>query len=422
MLATLRQRNFALLWFGGFISLTGDRVLMVALPFYVYQTTHSTLTTATMVAAQLLPHLLFGSVAGVFVDRWDRRRVMIVTSTLQTGIVLLLLLVQSPDDLWIVYLVSLAQSCAEIFFGPAENALLPTVVDKDHLLAANSLNALNNNLARLLGPAVAGGLLLVAGLPGVVLLDSASFAVAALLIAFVSVRTPAREVPPAGTAAGAVWTRLWREWLDGLRFVWRHRLIATLFTVLVLISFGGIMYDPLFPAFVIDVLKGGPDVRGWLSTIQAAGGICGSLVVARLGQGVAPGRLLGWSCVLTGLFLLVEYNVPYLPLTYTLAFLVGGSAVATGAAAQTLAQQYVPDEYLGRAFGALGTTTAILGLFSALGLAGVLGEVVGLLPMLNVATGITLLAGLIGVVLLAPGAKALPVTGERRPQQGGEAI
>ena len=423
MLATLRQRNFALLWFGGFISLTGDRVLDVALPFYVYQTTHSTLITATMVAAELLPHLLFGSLAGVLVDRWDRRRVMIAASTLQAGLVLLLLLVRSPDQLWIIYLVSPALNGARIFFGPAENALLPRLVSADHLLAANALNALNNSLARLIGPVLAGGLLLLTGLPGVVVLDSASFAVAALLITLVSVRVAAHEAPATEPAASTAWVRLWREWIDGLRFVWSHRLIAALFTVLVLISFGGIMYDPLMPAFVIDLLHGGPDVQGWLATLQAAGGIGGGLAVARFGKALAPGTLLGWNCVITGLLLLVEFNLPYLPLTLLLSFLVGSSAVATSAAAQTLAQRYVPDAYLGRAFGALGTTTAILSLFSVLGLAGVLGEVVGLLPMLNVATGITLIAGLLGVVLLSPqaGATGQASLDARHPAAGGEA-
>ncbi len=69
MLEVLRQRNFALLWFGGLISMTGDWVLYAALPFYVYQQTNSTLATAALVASELLPYLLFGSIAGVFVDR-----------------------------------------------------------------------------------------------------------------------------------------------------------------------------------------------------------------------------------------------------------------------------------------------------------------------------------------------------------------
>ena len=412
MLAILRQRNFALLWFGGFISFTGERALLVALPFYIYDQTHSTLITAIMVAAQILPYLLFGSLAGVFVDRWDRRRVMFVSQAVQAGAVLLLLLVRSPEQLWIVYLVSLIQSCAGIFFGPAENALLPTLVGKDDLLAANSLNALNNNLGRLLGPPLGGALLALTGLPGVVVLNSAACAAAALLITLISVRPHQREARHQEAGAATAWARLWREWREGLRFVGKTPIVATLFTVLVLISFGGTMYTPLTPAFVADVLGGGPQALGWLMTVQAAGGIGGGLLIARLGKALAPGKLLGWSCVVTGLLLLVEFNVPYLPLALTMSFLVGISAVATSAAAQTLAQQSIPDELMGRASGALGTTTALLSLFSVLGLAGALGDVVGLVPMLNVATGITLLAGLIGVVLLGQYAGA-----RRRPEQ-----
>ena len=86
MLATLRQRNFGLLWFGGLISLAGDWMLNIALPIYVYTLTGSALATGGMLIARLIPNLLLGSVAGVFVDRWDRRHTMIII--LVAGIVL----------------------------------------------------------------------------------------------------------------------------------------------------------------------------------------------------------------------------------------------------------------------------------------------------------------------------------------------
>ncbi|MEZ4618018.1 MAG: MFS transporter [Caldilineaceae bacterium] len=82
MFTLLRQRNFALLWWGGLVSLTGNRVLSIALPFYIYQQTGSTLATATMVLATSLPSMLFSSIAGVFVDRWERKRLMVVTNLL----------------------------------------------------------------------------------------------------------------------------------------------------------------------------------------------------------------------------------------------------------------------------------------------------------------------------------------------------
>ena len=90
MLAILRQRNFALLWLGSLISFVGDWVLFIALPVYIYDLTGSALATGGMFIAQTAPRLLFGSIAGVFVDRWDRRRTMIVANLLSAAVLLLL--------------------------------------------------------------------------------------------------------------------------------------------------------------------------------------------------------------------------------------------------------------------------------------------------------------------------------------------
>ncbi len=97
MLAILRQRNFALLWFGGLVSMVGDWVLITALPFYIYAQTGSTLAAGAILIASTVPSLLFSSISGVFVDRWDRRRIMIVANLARGGLMLLLLLVRSND-------------------------------------------------------------------------------------------------------------------------------------------------------------------------------------------------------------------------------------------------------------------------------------------------------------------------------------
>src|SRR5437870_995140 len=94
MFALLRQRNFSLLWWGGLISLTGTRALSVALPFYIYQQTGSLLTSATMVMATIVPSMLFSAIAGVLVDRWDRKQVMVVTNLILMVVLLPLLAVR----------------------------------------------------------------------------------------------------------------------------------------------------------------------------------------------------------------------------------------------------------------------------------------------------------------------------------------
>jgi MFS family permease len=109
LLATLRQRNFVLLWFGGLVSMAGDWMLLVALPTYIYQLTGSALATGAMFTAGLLPNVLFGSAAGVFVDRWDRRRTMVVANLLLTISVLPLLIVPQTGWLWVVYAAAFSE-------------------------------------------------------------------------------------------------------------------------------------------------------------------------------------------------------------------------------------------------------------------------------------------------------------------------
>src|SRR3712207_814675 len=99
MLSVLRRRDFALLWFGGLVSVAGDWVLYAALPYFVFERTGSTVATAGMIVAALAPGVVLGSVSGVFVDRWDRKRVLVVTNLLQAATVALLLVV--PQGGWL---------------------------------------------------------------------------------------------------------------------------------------------------------------------------------------------------------------------------------------------------------------------------------------------------------------------------------
>ena len=129
MLATLRQRDFALLWFGGLISIMGDWMLLVALPIYVYGLTGSALATGAMFAAGLLPNVILGSVAGVFVDRWDRKRTMVAANLLMAVSLLPLLVAPrragcgsstwwlSPSPAWVSSISQPRTHCCRIWSG-----------------------------------------------------------------------------------------------------------------------------------------------------------------------------------------------------------------------------------------------------------------------------------------------------------------
>src|SRR5687767_13980586 len=110
MLRLLRQRNFGLLWAASLISLTGDWVLVVGLPIEVYRRTGSTLATMGMVLASLIPAITLGSIAGVFVDRWDRCRLMVVVNLL-LAVTMLPLLAVDAFGIWVAFAVLVAASC-----------------------------------------------------------------------------------------------------------------------------------------------------------------------------------------------------------------------------------------------------------------------------------------------------------------------
>lgn len=408
MLVTLRQRDFALLWFGGLVSSMGDWMLLVALPIYVYGLTGSALATGAMVAAGLLPNVILGSVAGVFVDRWDRRRTMVAANLFMAASILPLLVVPQTGWLWVIYVVAFAQSCVGIFNEPAENSLLPHLVGADHLVAANSLNAMNNNTARLAGPALAGFVVGWFGLVGVVIADAASYLVAAVLIWRISASgSPVRASEEPGETTGrmaASFAAIWREWLDGIRLVTKGRVILILFLVGAVTGLGEGVMAALFPPFVKVALDGGALELGWLMSSQAVGGLIGGVIVGSVAARLSPSRLLGLSAVLFGLIDLAIFVYPTfiegIAVGLILFILVGVPATGVAASLQTLLQSSTEDHYRGSIFGALGTTQGLLILTGTL-LGGALGDALGIVPILVVQGGAYVVAGIIVLMLLA---------------------
>lgn len=385
MIRLLRQRNFALLWFGGLVSVAGDWVLYAALPFFVYERTHSTIATAGMVAAELGPSILVGSFAGVYVDRLDLRRVLVVTNALQALAVSALLVVAHGGPLWVVYAVAAGQSVLASFSQPAESALLPSLVAPEVLLAANSLTALNNRLARLVGVPLGGLLLGLLGLAPVVLADSASFLAAGLMIAAVTVPPRVRPAEP-GSFSG--------EWREGLRVIRRDHAIAVLFGVLGLMTFGGTMLDPLYVAWVRDALDRGPQTYALLLTAHSVAGIGGSLAAGVWGGRFTPRVLVGWTSLVAGAALIVKFDVPRLELAFGLSLLGGATSVVSSVAIETLVQTTVREDFRGRVFAALGASGALFSLAGAV-VGGVAARSVGVTPMLNVAAGLVIVAGVV---------------------------
>jgi len=396
MLITLRQRNFALLWFAGLISMIGDWVLFIALPIYTYNLTHSSLATGLMFVASTLPRVVLGSVAGVYVDRWDRQRIMVIADLSRAVLLLLLLFVKSSESIWIIYLVAFLESIISQFFGPAENALLPQLVDESHLVAANSLNSLNNNLARLAGPALGGLMLSSFGFRNVIFIDSISFLISGIMIAFI-VR-PALVGEVEGMNSATAQSHIWQDWLAGLRFMLNSPVVSVIFWVIGIAGIAEGLFNVAFVIFIRQKLGGEALEFGWLTSAQAIGGLMGGLLIGWIGNRIWPNRLIGLLAI-NGLLILTMVNVPALPLALTLILLAGIPIVGYSVGVDTLLQRHVADPYRGRVFGALGTSVALFVLLGQVA-ASSLGDTVGVVPLLNMKGLLDIAAGLLAFMLL----------------------
>jgi MFS family permease len=381
------------LWLAGLVSETGDWLLLIALPVYVLQLTGSSLVTATVFLLGLLPGLVVGPVAGVLVDRWERRRTLVVVSLAQAALLLPLLAVRGGAGLPIVYAVTAAEAALAHLFQPAKNALVPALVAPERLVAANGLIGLTDNLARLVGGPLGGIVLQLTGLRGIVVADAASFLLAAALLA------PGR--PNRATVSEPEPDGLLGQWRAGIAAIRRDSRQRVALAVTAIASIAQGIFVVLFVVFVVRTLHGGGAEVGLLRGIQAVGALAAGLLLARRGGSrTSSWRLVGTSLLVFGVLSLVIWNGPSLttqPLVYAVMFAAAGApgmAFFTGLTA--FVGSITPDRFRGRVFSAYLTVEDG---FQALGmlLAGLLAGPLGLLTVLNAQAALYLLAGLLAI-------------------------
>jgi MFS family permease len=413
-LTPLRQRNFGLLWWAGLISITGNWLLGIALPIYVLQLTGSPASVSAVVTAGLLANLLFGAIAGAYVDRWDRRRVVTIVNLLQVLAVLPLVLVDRPGLVWTAVAVEFTESALAQFFQPAENALLPSLVTGENLTAANALNSLNNNIGRLLGPAV-GGLAAVAfGLTGAVVLDAASYAIAAALCALITGTHRAdRSDEPR--------RHLLRELVDGVKALGRNRIVRSIFVMSTLGAIGEGMMATLFAFYVVDALHTDGRAMGWMMSAQAVGGIAGGLAATRVLNRFRPVPLIAATFAVFGLIDIAIFNYPRFSTTLwpviAMFVLVGIPVGIRGGAVWTLFQVCTPDRLRGRLFSAIWMGAALAGIVGA-NLAGSLGTHVNVLDLLTVQGTGPVVAAIIFRLMAGRGPDSLAVSSPSDVEEG----
>jgi MFS family permease len=369
----LANASIRRIWLAHSISQFGDGLTSFAAFILISKLTGSATAVAVMAIALAFPQLAVGLFAGVFVDRWDRKRVMVVTDLLRAALVPAFMLVRRPEDVWIFYVVGFAQATVATFFGPARSALIPTLVGKEGLLAANGLFESSGIVTRILGTGTAGVLVGVAGGGALAFgLDAMSFLISALLVARAT--TPPPEAPPAGSGGA---TSVLRELGDGLRLVVAERVLIGTLAALAATNFAVSAASVIFVPFMSAVLHVRTEAMGVVELAEALGGAAGSVAVTAFAGRLDARRwmVLGVSGV--GVMLAVIGGAPNFAFAVAATFTAGLGLGPISVASATLLQVFAPGDKRGRVASAMNTVFA-MGQLAAMGAAGVLGDVLGL--------------------------------------------
>jgi MFS family permease len=340
-LAVLRYRDYRLLWIGQVFSQIGSRMQGAALPWQLYLITHSKVALGGMGLARLVPLLAFALLGGVLADAFDRRRVMLVSQSLLALLAGAIGLWSAVGfhTAWPIYLTAGLNVAIMMFDAPARQSMIATLVPRERLADAVSLNSISMQTASIVGPALAGLVIVRYGVHAVYWVNAASFltVIGALLLMGPMARTTAEERPRVSLRAA----------VEGLRFVRDSRLLLSLMLLDFLANFFS-SATALLPVYANDIVKGGALAYGWLSAAPAVGSLLAAAAITLL----PPIRRQG-STVLWAVFFYGVATVFFgLSRTFLVCFL---ALAATGLAdtvstvlRQTIRQLVTPNALRGR--------------------------------------------------------------------------
>jgi MFS family permease len=345
-LAFLQLRpNFRSLWLAQVISLTGDWFNTIASVIIVNRYSASGLAVGGLFIARALPPFLLGPVAGVVADRFDRRKVLVLSDVLRAGIVLCFLLVDSPEDLWLLYVLTVLQFSVSAFFEPARAALVPALVENNELLTANTLSSITWSAMLTLGGAIGG---LTASLFGVrvsLVVDAASFLASAALVLSLPGNFHTRAVHALESG--------WQNFVDGLKYVRKDLDVALVTLVKALGQVGS--FDIIAALYAAQVFRHGQEgatTLGLMFTAFGVGAVVGPLISNRFGNSSTiwlRGAILGGFACMPLAWLIVGI-APALPVVLAGCVLRGIGGSINWTYSDVLLQMTVPNHLLGRVF------------------------------------------------------------------------
>jgi MFS family permease len=341
-LRALRSRNYRLFFTGQSVSLIGTWMTQIATSWLVYRITGSAWLLGIVGFASRIPSFLLGPFAGVWVDRWNRHQTLVVTqilSMLQSFALAGLALARIITIREIIWL-GLAQGIINAFDMPARQAfVIQMVEDRADLGNAIALNSSMVNMARLLGPSIAGVIIAAFGEGYCFLIDGFSYlAVIASLLAM--------RIAP-GKPRGAD-KPVWHELKEGWHYVTHFVPIRSILLLLAVISLVGMQYTVLMPIFAAQVLHGGPHTLGFLMGASGVGALGGAMFLATRKNVLGLGRVVPLASAIFGTGLIALGLSRFLWLSLLLMLFVGGAMMTQMASSNTILQTIVQDDKRGR--------------------------------------------------------------------------
>jgi MFS family permease len=390
----LRNRNFLALWLGQVISQIGDSFTFLALLITVNRLTGSTVAMGMMMISLTLPQLVFSFLAGVVVDRVNRKHVMIFSDLLRGLLVLAFLTVRSAEQVYVFYVVGFLLSSVSVFFAPAKTAMIPRIVEgEDKLLSANALSQTIRVVALLMGPALAGFLIAWAGTAVAFIVDSLSYFISA--IAIVTITTSGQTMDEEQIGPRMLGHRL----AEGISYTLHNKTVLGIIVTLLVALLGVGAIEVLFVPYLQGEFGAGPQGLGFVQTAQGVGMLVGSALVGNLAARFRLTRIIASSITLLGAALAACGLASQFALILMATFVVGLGLAPLNAALSTLVQVAVPDEKLGRV-ASVADTTMTLSYLISMGGAAFLADAFGIRTVFVGAGIITALAVLPALTMM----------------------
>lgn len=342
--SALRHRDFRLFWSGQLISLIGTWMQTVAIGWLVLLLTNSPFLLGVVGAVGSLPFLIFSLFAGVIADRVNKRTLLVGTQAASMVLALSLAVLTSTAlvQFWEVLVISGLLGIVNAFDAPTRQSIVVEMVGREDLMNAIGLNSSIFNGARIVGPAIAGGLVSTIGVAGCFYLNGVSFL--AVIVALLLMRTSS---PPSASRAASVWTNL----VEGLTYIRGNFTVIALIGMVAVPSIFGFQYVTLMPFFARDVLGVGSSGLGLLMAATGVGALAAALMLTLAGSFWRKGKI-ALVAVLTFSITLAGFALsPWFPLSLLMLIGVGWGTVSHLATTNTLLQTKVPDGLRGRVMG-----------------------------------------------------------------------